>query len=936
MYQLVILIQCISITVLFVESWVVFKKWTGMLQSYLFLSCIATLVSNIGYLLQLRATSEETYFTALRINYFGKLWMAFGLFFFAVELVQVEVPNIARAVLVIANFVIYISVLTTKYTGLYYTYMNFGMAGDFPVFSHKDGIFHHFWSGIFVFYVAAGMLMLMVERHREKNELVRKRLLFVILAVFTESIFGVVQTFKLVAVTKVYDITMLSFPIGALFMLIAIYRYKLFDTEALAREYVIDELSEGIIAVDQIGNVSYYNKPALMLFPEMLFKPEKVVNSIKRSIEAGAPININGRIYTPEANELHQAGLDAGIVYSLTDDTEHYRYMRELEEQKRIADNANKAKSSFLANMSHEIRTPINAVLGMDEMILRESKEKEVLGYARDIKTAGRTLLSLINDILDFSKIEEGKMEILPIQYEVSSVVNDLVNMTRDRASAKGLKFEVNVDKNIPHLLLGDEIRIKQVVLNLLTNAVKYTEKGKVGLNVGFNKKSDDEIGLTFKVTDTGIGIKEEDIQKLFSPFSRIEEKRNRTIEGTGLGMSIVKQLLSLMNSKLEVESVYGEGSEFSFEIAQKVIKWEPVGDVAARFDEEASKGKTYHELFRAPEAKILVVDDTEMNLTVIENLLKRTQIKIDKATSGRDALNLARDKKYDIIFIDHMMPDMDGIETLKHMKEETDEEGVYIALTANAVSGAREMYLEAGFVDYMSKPVDGERLEELLKFYLPKEKIEEVKENDDSLEETSDSKELLPDWLLSINEIDTDAAVKNCGSAESFISVLQVFHQTAKSKAKEIEDLFDNEDYENYTIKVHALKSSARIIGAADLSDKARKLEDAGKAGDIDTIKKDTKNLLDDYRAIDEKLSPIDKKSDNLKEMTPEIRNEAIRTIGEIADTMDFEMMEGMLKDLKEYRLSDEDEKAVNEIEDMLMQLNWEGISDAVRKLMA
>ena len=410
------------------------------------------------------------------------------------------------------------------------------------------------------------------------------------------------------------------------------------------------------------------------------------------------------------------------VIGVVTELASHNNVIR-ASEQKAIA--ANKAKSAFLANMSHEIRTPINAILGMDEMILRESGDAETLSRAGDIRSAGRTLLSLVNDILDFSKIEEGKMDILPTQYELSSLVNDLVNMVRERAEKKGLRLIIQVDENTPYLLHGDEIRIRQCALNVLTNAVKYTEKGSVTLEIGYEKLSDQSISLRFRVTDTGIGMKQEDLDKLFSPFDRIEEKRNRSIEGTGLGMSITQQLLELMGSRLEVESVYGEGSTFTFAVEQPVVKWNPVGTFTGRFESETQQ--TYHEQFHAPDARVLVVDDTPVNLTVVKGLLKRTQIQVDTAESGAEAVRLAAQRRYDVIFIDHMMPVMDGMETLQALKQLPNmEHTVFVALTANAISGARELYLEAGFADYLSKPVDGGRLEKLLQRHLPPEKVHE------------------------------------------------------------------------------------------------------------------------------------------------------------------------------------------------------------------
>ena len=345
------------------------------------------------------------------------------------------------------------------------------------------------------------------------------------------------------------------------------------------------------------------------------------------------------------------------------------RENKQLRQEKLLALKASQTKSDFLSNMSHEIRTPINAILGMDEMILRESKDKNILEYAENLRHAGNNLLGIVNDILDFSKIEAGKMEIINVEYSLSSLLNDLVNMIQKRAEKKNLKLIVNADENLPSVLYGDEIRIKQIVTNILTNAVKYTEKGSVTLNVNFEPHDENSIWLKVSVVDTGIGIKEEDIEKLFKAFERIEEERNRTIEGTGLGMNITQQLLSMMESHLDVSSVYGEGSTFSFKLAQKIVNSEPLGNFSDAFKSSLTQHKEYHEKFTAPNAKILVVDDTVMNLTVVKGLLKQTKIQIDTAESGYECLDLVKKNHYDIIFLDHRTPGLDGIETLQKMR---------------------------------------------------------------------------------------------------------------------------------------------------------------------------------------------------------------------------------------------------------------------------
>ena len=406
---------------------------------------------------------------------------------------------------------------------------------------------------------------------------------------------------------------------------------------------------------------------------------------------------------------------------------------------------ASEAKSEFLSSMSHEIRTPINAIIGMNEMILRESEDDSVLKYSEDIKTASNTLLGLINDILDFSKIEAGKIEIIPVDYDLSTLLNDLVNMIAARAEKKDLKLNLDFDPTLPKRLHGDEVRIKQVITNILTNAVKYTEKGSITFKMGFVSKvyEPDEIDLFVEITDTGIGIKEEDIDKLFSKFDRIEEDRNRNIEGTGLGMSITQSILEMMSSRLEVSSVYGEGSTFRFSIPQKVVSWLGLGDYKKTYDEQKNKRKKYKESLRAPHARVLVVDDNAMNLVVFKNLIKRTEINIDTAESGDEALHFTQFEKYDVIFLDHMMPGKDGIETLHELKKQTNNPNIdtpVLVLTANAISGAKEKYLEEGFDDYLSKPVDPDLLEKALIEYLPP-KLISIVETEEEVEDAISAK---------------------------------------------------------------------------------------------------------------------------------------------------------------------------------------------------
>lgn len=430
-------------------------------------------------------------------------------------------------------------------------------------------------------------------------------------------------------------------------------------------------------------------------------------------------------------SERTKDGKVSHVLWMLENITKERQERENLIDMSERAVAASEAKSAFLSNMSHEIRTPINAVLGMNEMILRESEDENIVSYSQNIKSAGNSLLALINDILDFSKIESGKMEIIPVDYDFVSLLNDLVNMITLRMAAKSLQLILDIDPMIPRSLYGDEVRVKQIITNILTNAAKYTDEGSVTLKITYDKrlKVNDCLILMVSVKDTGIGIKEEDMPKLFGEFERIDQKRNRNVEGTGLGMSITKNLLSMMGSSLNVESEYGKGSEFSFKLVQTVRKWDSIGDYKVALQSFAKSAGKYVPRFTASLAHLLVVDDTFVNLLVFKGLLTRTEVNIDTADNGRRAVELASEKKYDMIFLDHMMPDKDGIETLAEIRANPagpNSDTPAVCLTANAISGAKEFYMEAGFDDYLTKPIDSDALEEMIYRYLPKELIEQ------------------------------------------------------------------------------------------------------------------------------------------------------------------------------------------------------------------
>ena len=572
------------------------------------------------------------------------------------------------------------------------------------------------------------------------------------------------------------------------------------------------------------------------------------------------------------------------------------RAQGKLLEEKVRAESANNAKSDFLANMSHEIRTPINAVLGMNEMIIREDNkalelsERDPLAvqgalenisvYAGDVKKAGHNLLAIVNDILDFSKIEAGRMDIIEAPYQLSSLINDINNMILFKAQDKSLKFTVEVDPSIPDELSGDEIRIRQIITNLLNNAVKYTEKGSVSLKLRGKKQSDGFLTLTIVVWDTGIGIKPEDKEKLFNKFQRLEMERNSTVEGTGLGLAITQHLIELMGGTIDVESEYGKGSIFTVMIPQKIVSDNPIGDFQTRLKENLPGERPYRESFRAPDAVILVVDDTRINLTVAVNLLKNTKIRVDTAISGAEAVSMASKTRYDMIFMDQRMPEMTGTEAFHQIRNTPDgasRDVPVVCLTADAVIGAKERYLSEGFSDYLTKPIDNYALEKMLMKYLPEDKIELVTEEltDDSGESGEEMDYF--DTLRSVG-IEPKNGLKFCQDDEAFYRVMLAEYAYGElEKAHNLQKSYESENWHDYSIYVHALKSSSKMIGASALSMRAAKLESAANSEDFGTIRTEHDSMMEEYEVMTAVIrsaipkNAMDTDNDNITEYSPD-----------------------------------------------------------------
>lgn len=634
------------------------------------------------------------------------------------------------------------------------------------------------------------------------------------------------------------------------------------------------------LTVAFVCSYTYFFLGAIILFQNRKKLEKKSLQAISISLATMLSFTVIQGIY-PELLFTSIGITIFNVAFFYTVESPDALMIEMLEEERKKAESANQAKSNFLAQMSHEIRTPINAILGMNEMILRQP-QKEVREYASNIDEAGKTLLALINSILDFSKIEDGKMEILNVEYDTSSVINNLVQSISGRAAAKGLDLVMDIDPKIPASLVGDDVRLTQIMMNLMTNAVKYTERGSVTLSMTAAESDKQRILLSVDVKDTGIGIKEEDIDKLAVSFKRVDEERNRNIEGTGLGISIVTRLLDMMDSRLIIKSTYGVGSDFSFRVWQDIADPTPIGNINERL-EESRKQTVPQVRFTAPDAKVLVVDDNFMNLKVAKNLFGLYGISPDLASSGAEAIEYMKKNTYHLVCMDHMMPQMDGIETLKRLKEENliPEDTVMLMMSANAVKGARENYLSIGFTDYISKPIELERMEQKLETHLPagllirtdkgssngSENTEVAKTAKDYVVMEFEAKEsdiepeqddTLLDRLSEIG-VDINSGLKYCMDDKGFYKeMLMDFTGSAVKKRSDLIMYYEKGDLKTFETLVHALKTTSRTIGANRLSDLAKRSEAAAKEGDTSELQELYEQLMTVYKESVDDISSV------------------------------------------------------------------------------
>ena len=805
--------------------------------------------------------------------------------------------------------------------------------------------------------------------------------------------------------------------IAVLLIILSVVEGDIFSVLDIGRGWVIENFDSVFMIADSSYGYLDANKFAKEQFEELadIHKGEKLSDRLRDLfLSEKTEIVIGENHYEKFIKELAVKDKVKGYCLIMLNVTKRYNIMEELKEAKQRAEEANESKSNFLSNMSHEIRTPMNAIVGMTEILLRSDLSDQDRGYLMNIKNSGASLLTIINDILDFSKIESGKLEILEEEYEPMSMLSDLSMIFLNRIGDKPVELIFDIDKNLPNKLYGDSLRIRQVIINIANNAIKFTAAGYVKLTIQMAPMAEqDMVNLNISIEDSGQGIKPEDLDKLFGSFQQVDTKKNRNKEGTGLGLAISKQLVETMGGQIGVRSEYGKGSEFYFHIPQRVIgdqiaatvredavQNNPVvvsghmkdGQILEQLksltegyglkfvdcyearahkvkvdyffvDESVYRGlkasieeyfvSTGTELcvlqnpmreavwndqatvvnkplytlnfcqvinhettaafvetdnvmnFTAPQAQILIVDDNEMNLKVAKGLLQPLQMNIDTASSGKTALEMVQTKQYHIVFMDHMMPVMDGVETTQRMRalEDTYIQNMpIIALTANAVTGAREIFKEAGMNDFVAKPIELKDICSKIRAWLPHELI--VKMSAPAQQQLQIPAQMLP----VIEGLDVMEGIKNCGSLELFTNLLGDFYKLIDLKSTKIEKCLADGMIRDYTIEVHALKNTARMIGALELSEQFYQMEQCGNAGDVDTIFRETPAIMELYRSYKPILEPYGKANEQDKKEVP--KEELVKVLEQLnaaMDSFDLDGADAALAELEEYRLPEE-----------------------------
>lgn len=853
MVNLVIGLECFGICLTVVALLLLLNGDGAREQKLLIIIMCGSLVQNAGYLLELTASSLDVAVAAVTVENLGSAFVPLCYCWFIYTYCYITPPKVFLRVLGTINFFVLPTVFF-NWNGLFYR--------DVQWVGGADGFYHISitYGPLYVVFLFSRIIIpytlciyTLIRAIHERSDRLVNRQYWTILGISTlPVIMLVIYVFKIVVV---FDLTPVTLTISMAMVVIVVWSRRNYDFRHLAAEKVLESLGDGVIALDDHDRLVSYNRAAANIFTSLpshrLGENVRVLEDFREEMlneDIPQSFSINGQHYESHSKHIiDENGKIQGCVILILDMTDIKAYINEIKRVRRQAEKASAAKSEFLANMSHEIRTPMNAIIGLNDIIMEECGDTEIYAHAKDVQSAAKSLLAIINDILDLSKVEAGKMELVCVDYYIKVMADEIIGMMDMAASQRGLILKYECDETIPCRYRGDDGRIKQILINILSNAIKFTKKGYVRAYItGKPGKDAEEEQLIFCVEDTGCGIREEDLGKIFEDFRQVDSKRNRSAEGTGLGLAIVKHLVELMGGTIEVESTYGKGTMVTITIPQKIVDARPISEMPTVPQAEQKVTDT----FTAPGVKVLIVDDNVINRKVARGFLKNYAFDLAEAESGPEAIELVRDNRYDIIFMDHMMPGMDGIEAAQIIRRDCGENGTaptMVALTANAMEGMREHFLECGFQDFIAKPLDRRELNRLLQRWVP----EKYRKTGDEKEEF---KPLDPS-AIRIEGVDMDAVMQYySGDEEGFVDLLELYCVDGKRKIKLLGELVKS-DILRYQIEVHGLKSASAGIGAMGVSAMAREQENAAAQGDREFISEKFPSLLAEYEILLENI---------------------------------------------------------------------------------
>ena len=850
MVNFVIVLEYLSICLTFVALILLLNGDGAREQKLLIFIMCGSLVQNVGYLLELIAPTVEAAVAAVTVENVGSAFVPLCYCWFIYTYCYAAPPKKLLRVLGAINFLILPTVFF-NWNGLFYQ--------QFEWLSTEDG-FHYIsisygplylvflFTRIIIPYALCIFTLVRAIRLRSDREVSRQY--STILGISTLPV--IVLAAYVLKLFNVFDLTPVTLALSMAMVVIVVWSRRNYDFRHLAAEKVLESLGDGVIALDDHDRLVSYNRAAANIFASLpqhkLGENIRVVEDFREEmLNERVPwsFSINGQDYECHSKEiLDENGQKQGCVILVLDMTDIKAYINEIKRVRRQAEKANIAKSEFLANMSHEIRTPMNAIIGLNDIIMEECTDPSIHEHAKDVQSAAKNLLAIINDILDLSKVEAGKMELVYTDYHLKTVVGEVVGMMDMAASKRGLIMKYECDESLPCRYNGDEGRIKQILINILNNAIKFTKEGGVKASVtGRPGGNEDEELIVFRVEDSGCGIREEDLNKIFEDFRQVDSKKNRSVEGTGLGLAIVKHLVELMGGTIQVESEYGKGTVVTITIPQKIVDRRTIAQVPEAAQEELEGT----EAFTAPGVRVLIVDDNVVNRKVARGFLKSYAFDLDEAKSGPEAIELVRQNRYDIIFMDHMMPMMDGIEAAAIIRRDCGENGTFpamIALTANAMEGMRKKFLDCGFQDFIAKPLDRRELGQLLARWVPEDRRQAGGGEEDRAA-------ALDPAAFPIKGIDMDTAMRYfTGGEEGFVELLELYYMDGTRKTELLKELAGS-DLSRYRTEVHALKSAAANIGAMEVSNLARAQENAAAQGDTDFIAQQFPRLLEAHQAL-------------------------------------------------------------------------------------